>query len=366
MSLSRYLIRTGRHLMTVGVLTGLLSACAALGPAAIRNGRLNYNQAITETNNQQMLMAVLHIRYQEIGSLLAVSSVTANIRVTAGTEIQMGFGDGENYSGNLIPFSASTVYEENPTISYLPATGEKYARQLMSPIPVSTVAQIAGSFIDPAPVYDLLVSSVNGIYNPDFLFSPDIPDPRFSRFVSIMSLLTRMHRLHWVQDLQHAGNFSVVIDHYAPTYSAEVNELLSLLGLSAPRDHSAPLILPVSQALDGREAKGIGLTTRSVYRLAEVLSAAVELPEQDRDSGVTVDYPPVGPAGQALRVHYATTRPEDAAIAVQYRGGWFYIKDNDRATKRFFRFLGTLWSIKIAESTANSTAAPMLTIPVSR
>jgi len=55
-----------------------------------------------------------------------------------------------------------------------------------------------------------------------------------------------------------------------------------------------------------------------------------------------------------------------AAIAVQYRDGWFYIKDNDLTTKGFFRFLATLWTVKIAESTANSEAAPVLTIPVSR
>jgi hypothetical protein len=107
------------------------------------------------------------------------------------------------------------------------------------------------------------------------------------------------------------------------------------------------------------------MTTRSVYRLVEILSAAVEAPAQDQDSGVTADYPPLGPLGKILRIRYARTRPSSAAVEVAYRDGWFYIDEKDQATKHYFRLLTTLWSVEIAESTAN-TAAPVLTIPVSR
>jgi hypothetical protein len=69
--------------------------------------------------------------------------------------------------------------------------------------------------------------------------------------------------------------------------------------------------------------------------------------------------------GEKLRIRYVRTRPNNAAVDVAYRGGWFYIDEKDQATKRYFRLLTTLWSVEIAESTAN-TAAPVLTIPVSR
>jgi len=67
-----------------------------VGPTAIRSGRLAYNDAITETNNQQLLMNVIHNRYEE--------------------------------RENLVPFSAGAVYEENPTISYTLVDGENYAK----------------------------------------------------------------------------------------------------------------------------------------------------------------------------------------------------------------------------------------------
>jgi len=118
--------------------------------------------------------------------------------------------------------------------------------------------------------------------------------------------------------------------------------------------------------LDGRNTGGISLATRSVFRLVEILSAAVEVPEQDQGNGTTADYPAPGPIGRQLRIRRAKTRPEHATVAVEYRDGWFYIDDTDRATKGFFRLLGTLWSVAVAESAARSSAAPILTLPASR
>jgi hypothetical protein len=54
------------------------------------------------------------------------------------------------------------------------------------------------------------------------------------------------------------------------------------------------------------------------------------------------------------------------AVAVKYRDIWFYIDEKDQATKRFFRLLGTLWSVSIAESAASTSVAPVLIVSVSR
>lgn len=366
MKWSRYGTGMGLALVTVGVLGSLLAGCTVVGPAAISSGRLAYNEAITATNNQQMLMMTIHNRYEERGSLLAVASVTANVRVTTSSSVQLGFGDDLNYLGNLVPFGAAAVYEENPTISYIPVEGERYAHQLMAPVPLDAFARLARTLNNPDSVYKALVSSVNGIQNPDFLSSSAEPDPHFSRFVALITGLHRAKRLHLVENPQQPGRFLIVIDHYAPTHTAEVSELLSLLGLPQAEPHSPRLILPVYLALDGRDSGGIGFATHSVWDLVEILSAAIEVPEDDIQNGVTTSYPPLGQAGKELRVRHSKTRPEHAYVAVQYRDGWFYIDERDHATKRFFRLLSSLWSVTIAESTAKAAVAPVLTVPVSR
>ena len=365
-------MRTNRHsasvvqkLLVSCTLACLLAGCTVVGPTAVRSGRLAYNEAISETNNQQLLMAIIRNRYEEHIGLLAVASVTANVSVKTSSALQFGFGDADNYAGNLVPFSAASVYEENPTISYIPVSGQRYTLQLMSPVPIETLARFVGTMTDPAPVYTALVANINNLHNPDFLISPAQPDPDFSRVVSHLSILTQAQCLHWIEDPRDHG-YSIVIDNYAPAHTARVTELLDLLGLPAPQDGTGQLVLPVSLALHGRDNGGIGIITRSVFDLMEILSASIEVPEHEKHSGIAAMYPPTGLAGKALRIRSTTEKPEHAYIRVKHRDNWFYIDETDQPTKQYFRLLSTLWSTTIAESTTKGSAAPVLTVPVSR
>jgi hypothetical protein len=63
----------GCRVAIVAIASGvLLNACTVAGPKAIENGRLAYNVALTDTNNQQTLMAVIQNRYDEVSNLLSV------------------------------------------------------------------------------------------------------------------------------------------------------------------------------------------------------------------------------------------------------------------------------------------------------
>jgi len=354
-----------QKLLTTCALACLLAGCTVVGPTAIRSGRLAYNEAISETNSQQLLMAIIRNRYEEHIGLLAVASVTANVSIKTSGTLQFGFGDADNYAGNLVPFSAGSIYEENPTISYIPVSGQKYTLQLMSPLPIEILARFAGTMTDPAPVYTRLIANINNLHNPDFLISPAEPDPDFNRVVSHLALLTQAQCLHWIED-PHNHSYSIVIDNYAPAHTARVTELLDLLGLPALSDATGQLILPVSLALHGRDNGGIGIITRSVFDLMEILSASIEVPEHEKHSGIATMYPPTGLAGKALRIRHSRENPEHAYIRVKHRDYWFYIDETDQPTKQFFRLLSTLWSTTIAESTTKGTAAPVLTVPVSR
>ena len=355
-----------RQLLLGCALVSLLSACTIVGPRAIGSGRHAYNEAITETDNQQMLMVLIHNRYEERGHLLNVASVTANVSVQATAGIEAGFGSNSDYRGNLVPFSGGFVYEENPTISYLPVTGADDLGQLTAPLPLSMLAQLTRTMTDPTPVFDALVTAVNGIYNPDFIFSEDDADPRFDQFSSIMAELTRAHRLNWVESPERKGQFSMVIDQTTPAHAARVKELLRLLRLP-PEDYQTPqLVIPVALALNGAPSGAIGITTRSVWDLVEILTAAIEVPAIDEQEGVASPAPPPGRTGKLLRINYSEDRPEHAYVAVEHRDGWFYIDERDLITKKYFKLLGGLWSTAMANATSQGPAAPVLTVPVSR
>ena len=346
------------------VLSGVLTSCTLVGPATVNSGRLAYNESIVETNNQQLLLLVLRNRYGERGNLLALNSVTANVSVTTKVSTQLGFGDSGDYLGNLVPFGAGVVYEENPTIFYSPVGGEKYANRLMSPLSLRELMLFASNLTDPTRIYFTFVSKINDIHNPSFLYDSQPVDPRFSRLIELFSKLDKAQRLHWTKNSQNSGRYSIVIDHYWPDYSADVAEIYKLLDLPAPETFSSRMVIPVSPGPDNPVQGGVSISTRSIYRLLDILSAAIDVPEQDQINRKALSYPPPGLVGQKLRVRRASVAPETASTAVQYRDAWYYIDDTNQNTKLFFRLVTTLMSVSIADSTSNG-AAPLLTVPVS-
>jgi hypothetical protein len=345
----------------------VLCSCGIVGPAVLSRGRPAYNEAIARTEDEQMLMAIVHSRYGETVSLLAVTSITANLRVGATLGAEVGIGADENFSGNLVPFSAGAVYEENPTISYAPVQGEQYLKQLLSPIPLDLLTLLVRSLETRGGVFQLLVSRVNDLNNPDFLASPEAqPDARFARFVELLSTLEQTGVAIWVEDPEPSSGFALAIRDAGGAQDHEVAELLALLGLPQRRDRSRSLILPVVPERARSESAGLTLTTRSVYDLVEILAATIDVPETHGSEGLSLRYPPLGPAGRQLHIRHAEKKPKHALVRVQYRGSWFYIDETDQPTKEAFRLVSALWAASIASATQHIRNAPVLTLPASR
>jgi hypothetical protein len=336
-----------------------------VGPASISMGRGDYNEAITRTDDEQMLMSIVRSRYGETYNMLAVTGVAANVRFGVAAGVQAAWGRREAYSGRVTPFSAGLAYEENPTITYAPAQGAEYLRQLLWPIPLDILVLSVRTTTEPSSLFTLMVNRVNNIRNPDFLPPQQKPDPRFARFLELSRGLSEADVIHWVKGVRKEVDFSMVITGYAPMYSEKVRELLTLLELPMPEDESKDIVLPLLFALRGKELGGIAITTRSTADLVQILSASVEVPEEHAQSGLAISYPPVGLAGQDVRIRLSRGRPNNGWVAVKYRGFWFYIDEIDQRTKLVFRVTSIIWNVSIATA-ARQQPAPVLTVPVSR
>lgn len=156
-----------------------------------------------------------------------------------------------------------------------------------------------------------------------------------------------------------------MITGYAPAHSEKVNEYLTLIDLPMLRDASKDIVIPVYFGVKGSNFDGIAISTRSIYELKQILKAAIEIPQDHVDTGLAIVFPPMGPAGDNIRIHASKDEPKRAAVAVKNRGYWFYIDETDMHTKLYYLMVRTLWSVSIADA-ADHRAAPVLTIPVSR
>ncbi|MGB5265138.1 MAG: hypothetical protein WBN30_01025, partial [Polyangiales bacterium] len=101
----------------------LLSSCTKVGPKSIRKTRFDYNSAIIDTRNEQMLANLVRLRYRDTPYFIEVSSVaTQYVRGVAGSASVGGIGGpGSKAVGGV---GGDVYYEDRPTITYTPLQGE--------------------------------------------------------------------------------------------------------------------------------------------------------------------------------------------------------------------------------------------------
>ncbi len=105
------------------------------------------------------------------------------------------------------------------------------------------------------------------------------------------------------------------------------------------------------------------MQTRSLLEIMVELSARVQPPPEHLSKGYVSPFK-VGDAGADVpfRILSGTSKPSDAYAAVRYLDHWFWIAQNDEASKVDFVFLMLLFSLV---ETREGQTAPIVTVPVS-
>jgi hypothetical protein len=353
--------------VAVPLLVACLCSCAVIGPQSISGGRSAYTEVINTTEDEQLLQVMVRMRYDETFGMLSVASITAGLRFRTQAGTSIGVGNSDNYAGNLVPLSIGIAYEENPTISYLPLSGEDFTRRMLSPISVGEWLLLKTSVRNSAFLFRAAVSRINGLRNP--LLGEAPPSPDFERVVELYGELVDAGVLDYVQDpgVQERGRYFWDLHRYANGHRDSVRELLDLLGIEAELDGS-PILLPLRVAV-GPSSSAIHVAHRSAYEMLQLFANGVDVPADHIEAGVAE---PVGSAMAArapfLHIRSAegdwwNSRPEESTVAVRHRDSWFYIDGTDTQSKKAFVFLQTLIGMRLAEG-ATEQRAPVLTVPV--
>ncbi len=337
-----------------------MSGCAWLGPDIVRSGRPAYNDAILATSDEQLLQNIVRTRFIDSIGFLAVSSVTANVSVSATGGVELGFGTTSNYAGNLVPFTGTVRTEQNPTISYTPVAGDHLLRQLAAEVPIEMAILIVNSAHAHGLAWLTIVRRVNNLRNPDFPEPPsNVVDPRFEEVAMLAGALQRRGVLYWVRLAGAQSGHAVVLHTYSPTSSREVARLLDLLGIKHPEREGDDIVIPVQLSVGTPTPGAIAIETRSLLDLMRLAAASIDLPPGTRGAA---HFPAPGPAGRGIHIRTSTTAPSEPRVAVQYRGRWYYIDDDDDASKQWFMMLQALVTAQLPGG--SSGTAPVLTIPV--
>ena len=339
-----------------------LCACATVGPQSITAGRGAYAEVINKTEDEQLLNVLVRQRYDETFGMMSVASITANLQFSTRAAANIGIGDSDDYAGNLVPLSAGVGYEENPTISYVPLSGEDFMRRMLTPVSTNEWLLVGQNAEHPGKVLALAAKRVNGLRNS--LLGEGPPSPAFTNFVDLYDRLRRAGVLDVVQVAETGSQRTYFWDihDYEDAHGASVRKLLDLIGIKAKLDGSA-ILLPIREAI-GRSDSAVHIQTRSASDVLRVLGTGIEIPPAHLEAGIVEPLRSAVPMqDRFITIHSSETRPANATVQIRFRDHWFYIDATDTQSKRAFMLLRTFIGMRLADpGVAQKT--PVITVPV--
>ena len=399
-----------RKTCVLGLLCGtLLVVSGCMGPSALRATRNQYNRAMSVSEEQQLLLNLVRVRYRETPRFLQVGAINATFDFGALATFDGTFPDG---GPNVFGAGAQLGYSETPTITYTPLQGAEFAQRTQKEIPLEDLVLLirGGWEIDTVMriMVDRLGFDVNLTERPsyqdflelvtlwrevekrgniNFVVAPGGPptviaDALSADQVTVERLLQADRDGYSLQRnpdgtyrlLKPSGRTLVMQISYAS--EAEADRADALLGFRTKRVFTDMGITQRLQLVDPVEAydppaEGQAITRvpiwlRSFANQLYYAARGIDIPPEDLQFTKIFRTPEgqVHDPRTALKdifdVRSSKSRPDHAYVAVHYRGRWFYIDDRDQITKDTFAMLSLIFALQSKEQGVK----PVLTIPV--
>ena len=389
-----------RSLLSLGLISLFLVGCTIHGPDAMRASRIAYNEAVQASDQRELLLNLVRLRYIEAPEFLAISGISTQMNFTANASIGGEFGeaDGENLA--FISPGASVGYSESPTMTFVPRRDQEFTRQLVAPVELDSIYLLTRYGWGLDRVLLLIVDELNGVRNTISRESTSAGETDLRTFQELAARMRRLEAENLIRvNIQHRNEvlsapipdelvsaedvLSAVKDGYRLEYQKEsASYVLAkeqahyILAVSRNAwDHpdfeavSSTLNLPPRQEVyeidptGTSDTKGLRLTTRSVLGTMAYLSNAVSIPDE-HDGLVDPAVDLNTPSKSLMKIRVAATPVDNAYVAVEHHGYWFYVDDDDIESKRTLGLLTSL--VRLSISAGGAQNVPILTLPVSR
>jgi len=344
------------------VLACALAGCASVGPGTVAVDRFDYSSAIADSWKQQTLLNIVKIRYVDLPVFVDVSSIVAGYSLQTGVTVGGVVSSERAVQGNYGSISGQAVYTDRPTITYVPMTGEKFLRGLITPIDPKNIFFMLQAGYPADFILGLTVESLNGVRNRSAAGGTvRQADPDFARVQQLLREVQVAGGVGMrVEEDKVKGSTAVLFfqrDDLPADMQEKSAEIRRLLRLEAAQQKFVLTYSPMRGA--GNE---LAVNSRSLLQILQAFSSYVEVPEQDLRQKI------VAPAfahaetdpREVGRIRSGPTRPETAYVAVQYRGNWFWVEDSDWLTKR--ALTAVMFFFTLAD-TGSPDRLPLITIP---
>jgi hypothetical protein len=396
-----------------------LGGCA-FGPRALEGSHHLYNDSIKRVGEEELLLNLVRLRYNEPLNMLDVASIAAQYELSGSVQGQPFLAAaGSNASSLVQSFArvlpgASLSGANRPTITMTPVNSPQAMERFFRPITLEGLAFLTGTTWPVSTTYRLWVEYINRVPNavtasgPPREFVPEYQE--FRRLIELLQInqdrgytrvvpeekvielgpalpASKITAADIVEAAKHSFNYiekdenswvltkrqTKLVLKISPTAVntptlLEVGRILHLkLGLPEydySDDQSEPF--PASAARPELVDK-ITISPRSTVGVLQYLSHGVVVPPEHFISGVAKAT--IEPDGNVFDwrnvmeglfvVYHASQhhRPHDAYVAIKYRDYWYYIDDRDQPSKQTFCLMMQLIRLDMSNSLTSEGGA---------
>ena len=395
------------------ILSTLAGLGCAVGPRGIGVSRLPYNRAVHRTNDEQLLLNIVRLRYTDNPVSVTINSIADQREFVAGLQLlpfftSAGAGDIGSYRGSILPsFNASSA--ERPTVSYAPLDDQSFAQRLFEPLSLEAIAALGKTTWKVSTVYRLSLENINSVSNAEGGSgpTPEVPT-KFAQFREGVEALQRLQdrnevafstkeRFDATAEKLPANGLTVTTaidaarnnltlvrsgDTVAVGRNATIPNIIvapAVIGTPDgltfansfrldPKQRVFELSADTVQPFDAGLHERLHVEPRSILQSLFFLSKGVVVPPEHLASGIAP-----ATAGGAFDWHEVLSGlfrvescagkspPSCAHVAVEYEGHWFWIDKRDRDTKATFALISQLIKFRLG---AQDTKGPVLTLPI--
>ena len=386
-----------------------------MGPKILKTSTASYNISASQSNNEQMLINLVRLRYLESPYFIQLSSISTSYNFGIKGVAQASIPDGRVKKMGLISQYMGSIggeYNEYPTFTYVPLQGKEYVEYLVKDIGLERFVMLKHTNWNLNLMMQLMVKNFGNLRN-----NPMIKNNSFEKFITLSKMLSKLsmrgdvsiiktadspegtllyadintgkvtasrimeadkggyyfkktknpekmelrkssRTAYWTLQIRfnnarEADTLEAILDAKAGRIKTKDGRIVCSYGLMSRND--------LSDGNSGGSIPMIHIRFRSLIDMMYQLAVNVQPPAEDLERGSAPRLP------DNLKINYARLNvlnsksyPQNAYVAVKYRNTWFYIDDRDALSKELFGFLTVLFSL---QSNTQKNMEPIITIP---
>lgn len=350
--------------LSLGLACGLaLTGCKHLGPRTVALDRFDYSSAIADSWKQQTLLNIVKLRYLDLPVFVDVASIVSGYSLQTGVNVGGTLSSDRAVQGNFLSAGLQGIYTDRPTITYMPLTGERFLRGLVTPINPKSIFSMLQSGYAADFILALTVESLNGVRNRSATAGAvREADPEFVRVLELLREVQAVGGFGMrVEEDKDKGTTGVVFfrrDNLPPEILEKAAEIRRLLNLPAAGEKFTLVYSPVP----GAEGE-LAVNSRSMLQIMGAFASYIEVPAahlKEQRALPSLDNPAKEGERVPVSIHSSEEKPANAYAAVRYRDHWFWIDDRDSQSKRALTAI--MFFFTLAE-TGGGDRLPLITIP---